>query len=364
MTTTPLFQEIAESIREAILSGALRPGDELPPVREMSAQWRCAPGTVQRAYQELAAGGLVVSRPGQGTRVAAPAPPAPSSPLRQAALVHRAESFLLGALAEGYAPGEIEGAVRQALDRWRGVADVLPAPPQTVLRFAGSHDPAVSALAARFDTLAPGCALEIAFTGSLGGLIALAEGKADLAGCHLWDAETDTYNRPFVRRLLPGRRVALLTLAHRRLGLIVPPGNPLGLVALPDLARPGLRFLNRQAGAGTRVWLDAQLGRLGLAPSHIQGYEDRVATHEEIARAVAEGRADAGLGVETAALSYGLGFVGLTTERYDLAIPGEVWESAPVQQLAAWLATDEARADIAALGGYETGATGRVEWGE
>ncbi|MEP0763626.1 MAG: GntR family transcriptional regulator, partial [Chloroflexota bacterium] len=147
MTTTPLFQEIAESIRQAIISGALRPGDELPPVREMSAQWHCAPGTVQRAYQELAAQGLVVSRPGQGTRVSAPAPPAPSSPLRQAALVHRAESFLLGALAEGYAPGEIEGAVRQALDRWRGMSDAVPVPPPTVLRFAGSHDPAVSAIA-------------------------------------------------------------------------------------------------------------------------------------------------------------------------------------------------------------------------
>jgi putative molybdopterin biosynthesis protein len=106
------------------------------------------------------------------------------------------------------------------------------------------------------------------------------------------------------------------------------------------------------------------LARLGIDPARILGYEDRVATHEEVARAVAEGRADAGLGVETAALSYGLGFVELTTERYDFAIPGTVWDSAPVQQLAAWLMTDEARAAIAALGGYETGATGRVEWVE
>ncbi|GAB4410385.1 MAG: hypothetical protein Kow00106_04240 [Anaerolineae bacterium] len=364
MTTTPLFQQIAESIRRAIISGALRPGDELPPVREMSAQWRCAPGTVQRAYQELAAAGLVVSRPGQGTRVTAPLPSAPSSPLRQAALVHRAESFLLSALAEGYTPDQVEGAVRQALDRWRGVAEARPAPPPNVLRFAGSHDPAVSVIAARCGTLMPGYILEIAFCGSLGGLIALAEGRAELAGCHLWDAETDTYNRPFVRRLLPGRRVALLTLAQRRLGLIVPPGNPQGLHDVGDLARPGLRFINRQAGAGTRVWLDAQLARLGIDPAHLQGYEHCVATHEEVARAVAEGDADVGLGVETAALSYGLGFVELTTERYDFAIPDTVWEMAPVQRLAAWLATDPARQVIGALGGYQTSATGRVEWVE
>lgn len=363
-TTTPLFQQIAESIRRAIISGTLRPGEELPPVREMAAQWHCAPGTVQRAYQELAAAGLVVSRPGQGTRVTAPLPAVPLSPLRQAALVHRAESFLLSALAEGYTPAQIEGAVRQALDRWRGVTETHPAPPPHVLRFAGSHDPALSAIAARLGALIPGYTLEIVFCGSLGGLIALAEGRADLAGCHLWDAETDTYNRPFVRRLLPSRRVALLTLAQRRLGLIVPPGNPQSLSGIGDLARPGLCFINRQAGAGTRVWLDAQLARLGVNPAHIQGYENCVATHEEVARAVAEGHAGVGLGVETAALSYGLGFVELTTERYDLAIPDTVWDTAPVQCLAAWLATEEARQVIGALGGYETGATGRVEWVE
>ena len=90
----------------------------------------------------------------------------------------------------------------------------------------------------------------MAFPGSLGGLIALAEGKADLAGSHLWDAESDAYNAPFVRRLLPGRRVALLTLARRRLGLIVPPGNPAGLAGVADLARPGVRIVNRGRGHG------------------------------------------------------------------------------------------------------------------
>jgi len=369
---SPLYQQIGEAVRQQVLEGTLKPGDLLPPVREMAGRWGCTPGTVQQAYRELARQGLVISRPGQGTRIGATLPPAPPnrSPLRRAALVHQAEAFLLEVLAAGYTPVEADAAFRAALDRWRALAAentaaaaaAGEAADQTILRFAGSHDPAVSLLAARFPQRCTGCTLEVAFPGSLGGLIALAEGKADLAGCHLWDAESDTYNVPFVRRLLPGRRVALVTLAHRRLGFIVPPGNPAGLTAVSDLARPGLRFINRQRGAGTRVWLDAQLARLGINPARIEGYEDRVATHEEVARAVAEGRADAGLGVETAALSYGLGFVGLTTERYDLAIPAEVWESAPVQQLAAWLATDEARAAIAALGGYETGATGRVEW--
>jgi molybdate-binding protein/DNA-binding transcriptional regulator YhcF (GntR family) len=362
MDKTPLYHEIAESIRQEILCGTLRPGDELPPVREMSEQWDCAPGTVQRAYQELADQKLVVSRPGQGTRVSATALPGAQTPMRRASLVHEAESFLLGVLAAGYTPAEIEQAVRLALDRWRALSEEPPRPPEHVLRFVGSHDPAVSLIAARFPDLVPGYTLNLTFTGSLGGLIALAKHEADLAGSHLWDVETDTYNRPFVQRLLPGRRVALLTLAHRHLGLIVPPGNPAGITGLGDLTRPSVHFINRQPGAGTRVWLDAYLRHLSIVPEQILGYSDKVTTHSEVAQAVAEHRADAGLGVEAAALAYGLDFVCLTTERYDLVIAAEVWESAPVQALARWLATDEARSAIMNQGGYDTHATGKIEW--
>lgn len=365
MVHTPLFQEIAETIRQAIFYGKLKPGDELPTVRDMSAQWNCAPGTVQRAYQELSQQGLVTSRPGQGTRVADTTSSSESRPLRRAALVHDAESFLLGALSAGYTPHDVEQAVRQALDRWRGMAEEVPPPAARVVRFIGSHDPAISEIAARFDEIAPGYALHISFAGSLGGLIALAEHKADVAGCHLWDEETDTYNRPFVQRLLPGRRVALLTLAYRCLGLILPPGNPAGITGLHDLAQTGQRFVNRQPGAGTRVWLDAQLRRLGVSPQQINGYDgEPMTTHLEVARAVAENRASVGLGVEAAALSYGLDFINLTTERYDLVIPSETWTTAPVQRLTRWLATDEARAILSGLGGCDIRGMGRVEWME
>jgi molybdate-binding protein/DNA-binding transcriptional regulator YhcF (GntR family) len=363
MTPSPLFHEIAESIRQAIYYGKLKEDDELPPVRDMAEQWGCAPGTVQRAYQELAQQGLVVSRPGQGTRVAGPAPSDDSTPLRRAALVNKTERFLLEVLAAGHTSDEADQAFRLALDRWRAVAAQPSPQPAEPLRFVGSHDPAIALIATRLGELAPGYALHVSFAGSLGGLIALAEHRAEIAGSHLWDEDSGSYNRPFVRRLLPGRRVALLTLAQRRLGLIVPPGNPAAIVDLPDLTRPGVRFINRQSGAGTRVWLDTRLHRLGIAPEQVAGYGDqRAATHAEIARAVAAGEADVGLGIEAAALAFGLDFVCLTTERYDLVIPAEVWASQPVQRLAEWLASDEARAAIEAIGGYDTRSTGRVEW--
>ncbi len=369
MDSTPLYHQIAEAIRQELRDRGIEVMDT---PRQAAARWRCTSGTVQRAYKELARQGLVESRPGQGTRVTGTVPADQSAPLRRATLVHQAESFLLETLAAGYTPTEVEQALRLALDRYRSLNRAADAPPARVLRFVGSHDPAVSLIAGRFPDLVPGHNLHVTYAGSLGGLMALAQGEADVAGCHLWDEESDTYNAPFVRRLLPGRRVAVLTLAHRRLGLIVPPGNPARLTSLDDLVRPetgsltrpGPRFVNRQRGAGTRVWLDAQLRRRGLDPARIAGYDTEVCTHAEVARTIAEGRADVGLGVEAVALAYGLDFVRLTTERYDLAIPAESWELPPVQALARWLATPEARAAIADLGGYETEETGRVEWVE
>jgi putative molybdopterin biosynthesis protein len=153
-------------------------------------------------------------------------------------------------------------------------------------------------------------------------------------------------------------------MAHRRLGLITAPGNPLNLLALPDLASAGAHFINRQRGAGTRVWLDAQLRRLSVDAEAIAGYDHEVNTHAEVARAIAEGAADAGLGIETVAISYGLGFVRLATEPYDLVIPAETWETPAIQALAAWLKSEDARNGIAGLGGYETEETGRIRWVE
>jgi len=362
MGSTHLYQQIAETLRRTILSGELEPGDRLPSLRQMTARWDCTVGTVQRAYQELTRQGLVVSRPGQGTRVVERLPVRDDTPLRRASLVHRAEAFLLEVLTAGYSPAEVEEAMRQALDRWRTVAIKPVAPQAGSLRFAGSHDLVITWLAGHFEEIVPGYSLQLAFSGSLGGLIALAGGQADLAGCHLWDLETDTYNLPFVRRLLPGVRVALLALAHRRLGLILPPGNPEGVGSLADLAEGGLRFANRQPGSGTRVWLDAQMHRFGLPAASIAGYNDEYLTHTEVARAIAEGQAQVGLGLEAAARSYGLDFILLTRERYDLVIPAHMLETPTIAGLLDWLRSPASKDLMRKFGGYDTDITGNLEW--
>lgn len=365
MQDTHLYQQIVAEIRKDILEDRLKPGDRLPSMRQMTERWSCTNGTVQRAYQELTRQGLIVSRAGQGTHVVQAPPAGGETALRRAALVHRAEAFLLEMLTAGHSPDEVETALRQAMERWQIIVRA-PQPPaaERTLRFAGSHDPALTWLAAHFPEIAPRFQLQVSFTGSLGGLISLAEGQADLAGCHLWDEQTDTYNEPFVRRLLPGRRVALLTLAHRRLGLMVTPGNPRSLQGLAGLGQPGLRFVNRQPGSGTRVWLDAALRRAGLATEDIHGYAQERATHFEVAAAVAGGQADTGFGIETAARAYGLGFIPLARERYDLVVPAEQMALPALARLAGWLSGPEAHQAIADLEGYEVEEMGVMRWVE
>ena len=362
----PLYEEIAEAVRRQIAGGDLQPGDRLPTVRDMAAQWGCTPGTVSRAYAILADEGLVSGRRGSGTRVAENPLPPDASPLRQANLLNQAERFLLECLAQGYSGPQIQSALSLAWARWQAQeaqeAAGATAVPTDRLRFSGSHDLTMNLLAQQLAQMHPGCALELSFRGSLGGLMALARGEADIAGTHLWDEATDSYNLPYVRRVLPGRRLALVTLAQRDMGFILPPGNPRGLRRVADLARNGVQWVNRQAGSGTRVWLDAQLARAEIAATAVPGYDTVKTTHMEVAQAIAQGEATAGLGLHAAATAYGLDFVPLTQETYQLVLPQEVYESAAGQALLAALRAPEFLAAVAALGGYDTAVTGETVW--
>lgn len=359
MDETYLYRKIADSIRLQILHAELHPGESLPSIRAMATQWGCTLGTVQRAYQELAHQGLVTSRPGRGTRVVDQTPLRTDAALHKASLVHRAESFLLEVLTAGYMPDEVEHAFQLALERWRVVESQTASPTAQTLRFAGSHDLAVTWLAGHFNQIFPGHTLQVRFSGSLGGLTALQENQVDLAGCHLWDEQTDGYNLPDVQRLMPGKRMALVTLAYRHLGLILPSGNPDQVTSLQDLMRPGLRFVNRQPGSGTRVWLDANLRTLGIPVQMIEGYSEERATHSEVARAIADGTAQAGIGLEAAAYAFELDFIMLTRERYDLVMTEATYQLPVIQKLVAWL-VGESKNTFANLVGYDLTESGKV----
>jgi molybdate-binding protein/DNA-binding transcriptional regulator YhcF (GntR family) len=366
-----VYLEIAETMRRLIVSGDLSSGDRLPPVREMAERWKCTPNTVSRAYALLRREGLVSAHRGGGTRVAWDtgrsgmlAPPE----WQWADLVNRAESYLLEAIGLGHSPAHAEAALAAAIARWQEVRNVRPAPaagegpgpPALSVRFSGSHDLSVELLARLLAEQVPPIAVTTEFVGSLGGLMALAKGEADVAGAHLWDEATGLYNVPFVQKVLPGRRVVLINLVKRLQGFIVPAGNPQGLQQVADLARSEVVFVNRQGGSGTRVWLDVQLRRAGVDPGRIAGYEHEETTHTGVARAVAEGRATVGLGIQAAASAYGLGFVRLGEERYDLVVPAERWDAQPVAALRSLVESSSFKQALLVLGGYEVSQTGEV----
>jgi putative molybdopterin biosynthesis protein len=224
----------------------------------------------------------------------------------------------------------------------------------------GSHDLTLDLIAQYLAERHAGLRLVSAHVGSLGGLVALRRGEAHLAGSHLLDPETGDYNTAYIRRYLPDQPVALVMLVGREQGWIVPPGNPKGMSSWADAARPDVTLVNRQRGAGTRVLLDYELGRLGIEPGGIRGYDHEEYTHLAVAAAVASGSADAGLGIQAAARALRLDFVPLAHESYELVIPRPHYESDLLRPLLDLLQDGVFRAAVAAMPGYEVGEMGTV----
>jgi len=357
-----LYLRIAASIRRDIANGMYGAGDTLPSIRSMTETWQCTIGTVQRAIQILASEGLVTTHVGKGTKILSPISYRPIDSLKRANLIHQAETFLLEVLTSSYEPAEVEDAVRIALDRWKMVSRSQELINQNTLRFSGSHDLIVAWMATHFDEIAPEYHLHLKFSGSLSGLMALAEGKTDIVGSHLWDEVTETYNIPHINSLFPSEKLALITLAKRRIGWIVKPGNPKNFQTISDLNRPDIRFVNRHAGSGTRVYLDSLLKKNALDSASILGYSNQKTTHSEIAATIAEDKADVGLGLEAAAKAYDLDFIFLNLERYDLVLKPQIFDQAPIQSMISWLKSEDFRLLLNHLGGYEHSESGDIHW--
>jgi putative molybdopterin biosynthesis protein len=249
---------------------------------------------------------------------------------------------------EGHHAGE---EVRVELLRGLGEID------RTIVAI-GSHDLVLDLAASALRAENPLITLASSNVGSLGGLVALRDGLCHLAGSHLLDPSTGVYTLPYVDKLL-GPDTVVIRLVHRDQGLIVAPDNPLELTEIDDLTRPGLRYVNRQRGAGTRALLDHELAKRGIDPVDIPGYTREEHTHLAVAAAVAAGRADAGLGILAAARAFDLAFVPIAQEPYDLVLRAETVADDRLAPLWALLDRADFRAEVEALGGYSCAETGR-----
>ena len=360
-----LYLQIAETIRRDILDGKLNSGDRLPSVRELSRQWGCTQGTVQRAYHELSQQGILDSRAGKGTIVSGNLTPVQRNKdtvIRRATLVNRSEEFLLEALSMGYNLEEIQNSINIAMDRWKLMDNLDQYNIKKTIKFIGSHDPLFNSISNRFTEIFPGFGLKIKFSGSLGGLKALKQRQSDITGCHLWDSDSDSYNLMDVKKIFSDEKMVLLTLAHRRLGLILPPDNPQKISSIVDVIQKRVRFANRQPGSGTRVWFDMMLIKNGISPDQVSGYDNEYSTHSDIGRVIAEGSAGAGVGLESVAVAYGLDFVFLTLERYDLVFYHDQINDQPFDLLIHWLQHVNGKNFIKQFPGYENTETGNIQY--
>ena len=224
------------------------------------------------------------------------------------------------------------------------------------LMVMGSHDPMLDLLATHLRLRSAAARMVSVNVGSIGGLVALRRGEAHMAGCHLFEPESASYNSPYLARYLRDEPVTLVTFAQREQGLILPAGNPLEIAGIADLRRA--TYINRQRGAGTRVLFDYLLRQQEIDPAEIAGYAHEEVTHLAVAAAVADGIGDCGMGLRGAAEAMGLDFIGLTWERFDLAIPQRHLETAPVQALLETLNDADFKRELGAQSGYRSAETG------
>ena len=223
----------------------------------------------------------------------------------------------------------------------------------------GSHDLILDIIADMVPEKHTDMFVSSTHVGSMGGLMALKRGEAHMAPIHLLDETTGEYNISYVKRMF-SEPMALIKGVSRIQGIMVKKGNPLDINEIKDLAREGVRYVNRQRGAGTRVLLDYKLKEQGISADDIYGYDREMATHMAVAAAVASESADAGMGVLSAANAMGLDFMEVAYEEYDFAIPVKYLELPHVQAFIEILKSSEFREELERLGGYTSDDSGKV----
>lgn len=224
----------------------------------------------------------------------------------------------------------------------------------------GSHDPLLDELANLMHLENPDIYMSSSHVGSMGGIMAIRRGETHAAGCHLLNEADGTYNTAYLEKYFPNGGLRQVECVGRTQGLMIARGNPLGLQSFGDIARPGVRYVNRQKGSGTRILADYLCRKEGVDPAAVYGYDREEFTHTSVAAQIAAGTADAGMGIYSAARLYDLEFLPVCVEQYDLLIPDYAWDTPAVRQLIRTLKSEAFRARLLELGGYTVEHPGEV----
>ncbi|HLK65622.1 MAG TPA: substrate-binding domain-containing protein [Bryobacteraceae bacterium] len=263
--------------------------------------------------------------------------------------------------ASPYYLPEADGVVQKA-GRANGRADLVvfdkEEASQKRIVLAGC-DPATGILARMVERIS-GVELVSAAASSKLALTWLYEGKVHVAGTHLEDAETGEFNLPFIRKEFPDEDFLVVTFARWEEGLVLAPGNPEAIRGIDDLVRKNIRFVNREAGSGSRALLDQRLQAAGIEPEKVSGYERIAYGHLAAAWCVLSRDADVCLATRSAARTFGLDFVPLHSERYDLVMRRRTATLPSTQAFLDVLQRTVLRRKLEVLAGYDTSETGEV----
>jgi molybdate transport repressor ModE-like protein len=226
------------------------------------------------------------------------------------------------------------------------------------LRLDASHGFAVDALLHQLTEA--NLPVDLRYRNSTDAVAALSRRECDLAGFHVPLGEFETKAVERYAQWLNPREHCLVHLAVRTQGLFVAPGNPKNITGLRDLIRPGVHFVNRQAGSGTRMLLELMLAGANISPNDIEGYPSNEFTHSAVAAYIASGMADVGVGVQTAAHRFGLDFIPLVRERYFMALPIAMTDDPMIRHVISVVQSDHFRKVINGLAGYDATDTGKI----
>lgn len=244
---------------------------------------------------------------------------------------------------EGYASGEkVSVRLLRPIQELKQAVNVI-----------GSHDPLLDEISDILKKNAQGIFMNSTHVGSMGGIMAVRKGECHIAAIHLLDENDGEYNVSYVNKYFPNGGVRLVECIGRTQGIMIAKGNPKGIKSVKDLKTEGIRYVNRQKGAGTRILFDYLLGKEGVDSKEIYGYEREEMTHMSVAAQIESGTADAGMGIYSAAQMYGLDFIEICMEKYDLLIPDYAWEENGVQKVIEILKSAEFKNRLQMLGGYE-----------
>ena len=199
------------------------------------------------------------------------------------------------------------------------------------------------------------------YAGSYNSLNMLYHGHVDIATSHLWDEQSQSYNLPYISKLLPGLRVMVVRLFGRTIGIYTAKGNPLGIASIEDLRRPEVRMVNREKGSGTRILLDEKLKALGICPDHIRGYGTECSNHLSIASTVARGDADFGMGAESSTRQVpNVDFIPIQQEWYDMVLLEKNSRLPAYRVLLEYVMSPHFQMELSQMGRYDFSQTGSV----